>query len=172
MGHTAGDDRLWHARPVQVARPDPVPEPVLLAALVAEAARKSRVCWLSYEYAGGAERERLVWHVWHEDALVVLLGEPAGQQLPGAHRAGLVEVTMRSKDTGGRLLSWTARARVVDPAEASWERHAAALLGVRLNLPDPAAALSAWRASCTVLRLEPVLAPAVAPPEGEPGALP
>lgn len=147
------------------------PPPELTSALVAEAARKSRVCWLSYEYAGGAVHERLLWHGWHDDALVVLLGEP-GQQLDGADQVTQVEVTMRSKDTGGRLLSWAGRAEVVDPEDPSWEQHAAALLGVRLNLPDPAAALIAWRERCTILRITPAVVPAVAADATGSGPLP
>jgi hypothetical protein len=127
-------------------------------ALAAEAARKSRICWLSYEYAGGAETERLVWHVWHDEAVVVLLGEP-GQVLGGVDQlapAGPVEhasVTVRSKDTGGRLLTWVGPVEIVAPGTARWEEHAAALLGVRLNLAAPAAALEEWRSERTILRV-------------------
>ena len=157
--------------PLPVPHPATDPRPELTSALVAEAAKKSRVCWLSYEHAGGAVHERLVWHVWHDDALVVLSGEP-GQQLDGARRLTAVEVTMRSKDTGGRLLRWAGRAEVVAPDEASWEPYAAALLGVRLNLPDPAAALSDWRERCTILRIAPAVVPAVAAGDGRSGPLP
>jgi hypothetical protein len=138
----------------------PVPdlEPALHAALVAESARKSRVCWISYEYAGGGVHDRLVWHVWHDDALVLLSGEP-GQLLEGLDRLdddSRVRVTMRSKDTGGLLVTWTGVPRVVAPDDESWDGHAAAILGVRLNLPDPAAALGVWRESGTVLRVAPL----------------
>lgn len=149
---------LWHARAVAAPHQSDERSPELAAALVAEAARKSRVCWLSYEYAGGAVHDRLVWHVWHDGALVVLSGDP-GQRLTELHRLGpeaRVGVTMRSKDTGGRLVTWTGRAEVVAPEDERWEQHAAALLGVRLNLLDPAAALRTWRESCTVLRVTPL----------------
>jgi len=134
---------------------------VSTSALAAEAGKKSRVCWLSYRHPGGEVRDRLVWHAWHDDAVVVVLGEP-GQELPGTERlapAGPVdtaEVTMRAKDTGGRLLTWRAAVEVVAPDQDRWEEHARALLAVRLNLTDPAQALERWRRSGTVVRLTPL----------------
>jgi hypothetical protein len=125
----------------------------LLPSLVAEAARKSRVCWLSW--AGGPPR--LVWHVWYDDALVVLSGDD-GQVLPGLGESGTVEVTMRSKDTGGRLVTWSGSVEVVAPEDVSWDPSAAALLGVRLNVADPAAALAAWRSTGTIVRIVPSVA--------------
>lgn len=149
------------------------PEPDLLPALVAESAKRSRVCWLSYRHPGGVVRDRLVWHAWHDDALLVLSGA-GGQTLEGL--AGLtgraeedrVEVTMRSKESGARLVTWLAAAAVVPRADERWEECAGALLGVRLNLPDPAAARQQWRDHGTILRLAPVGATA----DGGPGALP
>lgn len=136
----------------------------LLPALVAEAARKSRVCWLSWD---GARPPRLVWHAWYDDVLVVLSAQ-GEQLLDGLATAGTVDVTMRSKDTGARLLGWTGWVEVVDPGTDRWEAHAAALLGVRLNLPDPGAALEAWRTAGTVMRIAPV----VATGKPDPGPLP
>lgn len=139
---------------------------MLLRSLVAESAKKSRVCWLSWP---GSPQPRLVWHAWYDDALLVLSGDD--QVLPGIDSVaassnrtdpdgtdpgGTVEVTMRSKDTGGRLVTWTGKVEVVDPASGSWDESAAALLGVRLNLPDPAAALAGWRESATIVRIAPV----------------
>jgi hypothetical protein len=125
-----------------------------VAALVAEAARKSRICWVSYPHASTEVREQMVWHVWHDHAVVVLGGEE-GQLLQGIEGADSVEVTLRSKDTGGRLVTWSARPQVVTAESDRWEEHARALLGVRLNLPDPAAALERWRHSATIVRLAP-----------------
>jgi hypothetical protein len=96
----------------------------------------------------------MVWHTWYEDALVVLALEPE-QPLEGAAGAAQVEVTMRSKDTGARLVTWTGAVQVVRPDQPSWPGHAEALLGVRLNLRDPEAALATWRERGTVLRITP-----------------
>ena len=137
--------------------------PLVLRALVTESAKKSRVCWLSW----GSGAPRLAWHAWYDDALVVVTGDP-GQVLPGLEDAGTVEVTLRSKDTGGRLVCWTGTATVVDPEDEQWDAHAAALVAVRLNLPDPAAATAGWRTGATIVRI----APAVATQERAAGPLP
>jgi hypothetical protein len=79
---------------------------------------------------------------------------------------------MRSKDTGAKLVAWTGTVEVVDPAGASWEPCAAALLAVRLNLPEPAAALAAWRSAGAVLRITPRSGPVAATGEEGSGPLP
>ena len=127
------------------------PPPRLVVALVAEAAKKSRVCWLSWP--GSGQTPRLVWHAWYDGALLVLSGED--QRLPGLDAATTAEAVMRSKDTGARLVGWTGSVDVVEPDDERWEACAGALLAVRLNLPDPAAALDAWRADATVVRVVP-----------------
>ena len=148
---------------------------------MAESAKKSRVCWLSLSGpaggagVGGAEGTarppRLVWHAWYDGALLVLSGED--QQLPGAGSATSAEVVMRSKDTGARLIGWTGSVEVVDPEDERWEAHATALLAVRLNLPDPAAARARWRTDATILRVVPVGAqPGSTERIGNPGPLP
>jgi hypothetical protein len=138
-----------------------VPQEELVLALVAESAKKSRVCWLTWsaggDSGGGPPAPRLVWHAWYEGALLVLSGED--QRLPGLDSATTAEVVLRSKDTGARLIGWTGTVEVVDPADQRWDAHAAALLAVRLNLPDPAAALAQWRSGAAIVRLVPVGAP-------------
>ncbi len=159
--------------------------------LVAEAARRSRVCWLSYRYVGDTGpdevRDRLVWHVWHDDAVVVLscpraetlaegadrdAGESEEQVLPGLAQAERATVTMRSKDTRGRLLTWSGTVEVVPPGSEAWPTSAAALLGVRLNLPDPESARRVWADRGTVVRIRPVPDAGRAAGNEELGALP
>ncbi|HET6560956.1 MAG TPA: hypothetical protein VFG72_03715 [Marmoricola sp.] len=125
-----------------------------LAALVTEAARRSAVCWVGYRHPDGVVAERLVWHVWYDGAVVVLAGD-AGQRLEGLAAATSADVTMRSKDARTRLVTWPARVEVVDPAAEEWDAHAAALVGARLNLADPEAAVASWRTGCSVVRLNP-----------------
>jgi hypothetical protein len=64
-------------------------------------------------------------------------------------------VTVRSKDKGGRLVSWTARVVELTPGSGKWEATVAELKGKRLNAPDGEAIPSRWARECRVLRLEP-----------------
>lgn len=119
------------------------------AALVAELAKKTSVCWLRY---GGATRA--AWHVWHEDALLLVSGG-GEQQLPEIERADRVEVVMRSKETGQRLVTWVGAAAVVPPSDERWESATAALVAGRLNLPDLGSAADEWARSSVVTRIVP-----------------
>jgi hypothetical protein len=123
-------------------------------ALVGEAARKSRVCWLSWSHSGGEVRDRLVWHLWHDEGLVVVDGDEH-QVLPGLPEAAEVRVTLRSKEARTSLVSWTAHPEVVAAGTPAWEEHASALLAVRLNLRDPAATRAAWAERARLVRLTP-----------------
>ena len=130
----------------------PVAAPV--AVLVAEAARKSRVCWLSYRHGGGEVRNRLVWHVWHDEALVVVDGD-GPQRLPGIATAEQVSVTLRAKESRAALVTVPARPEPVAPGTPAWDENVTALLAMRLNLRDAAATRTEWAASAQVVRLRP-----------------
>jgi hypothetical protein len=121
-------------------------------ALVTELARKSAVCWLGY---GEPLRERLVWHVWHDDAFgLVAQGEE--QPLPGIEQCSDVVVTLRSKTTRHRLASCRATLELVQPGTGRWDSLVPVLVSSRLNLPDQVNAPQRWAATSVVLRLEPV----------------
>jgi hypothetical protein len=137
----------------------PLELPAPLLPLVAEAARKSRVCWLTYEHPLGSVRGRLAWHAWYHEALVVLSAPPPEQQLEGLADASTAEVAMRSKQSRARLVTWRGDVGVVAAGTPAWEEHAGVLLGVRLNLADPRDALEAWRDTATIVRLTPVVEP-------------
>ncbi len=132
---------------------DVTPLEPALAALVAEAARRSGICWLR---VGG--RDHLVWHLWRPDdrgdALWVL-GDGAEQPLPALPEGEPVVVVLRSPEARSRLVAWEASVAVVTPADPDWEAATAALVATRLNLPDPAAAVAGWAAGSRVLRLAP-----------------
>lgn len=125
------------------------------AALVAEATRKSGLVWVT---PAGAERAWPAWHLWHEGSAYVLTGAPGSteQPVPGLAGAGSALVTVRSKDNGGRLLSWSARVDGVPAGSSDWDVVAPLLLGKRLNSPDGQEAPERWARECTVSRLTPV----------------
>ncbi|MDH6487504.1 hypothetical protein M2157_003503 [Streptomyces sp. SAI-127] len=64
-------------------------------------------------------------------------------------------MTVRSKDKGGRLVSWAAKVVELAPGSEAWEAAVAELKGKRLNAPDGEAMTDRWSRECRVLRLEP-----------------
>lgn len=118
-------------------------------ALIAELARRTGVCWVRVE--GHAHP---VWHAWCEGALCLVTG--GGEQpLPEVVDGDRVEVVMRSKDTGGRLLTWVGGVSVVRPGQEGWAATTAALVARRQNLRDPATAAEDWARDSVVLRIVP-----------------
>jgi hypothetical protein len=121
--------------------------------LIAEATKRAGLIWIT---AGGQGRPRPVWHVWR-DAAYVLTG-PGEQDVPGLTAGEWVTVTVPSKDTGGRLVSWAARVSRVEPGSAEWSAIIGALLAGRLNEPaGPGAPPPAgrWAQTGNVYRLAP-----------------
>jgi hypothetical protein len=116
---------------------------------VEETAKKTDVCWLAYE--GG---QHAAWHLWLDGSLYLVSGGDE-QPLPDIERQDTVEVTLRSKDNGGRLVTWVGRVSVVRPGDPAWEPVTTALVSQRLNLPDLATAVAHWAATSTVTRVEP-----------------
>ena len=114
-------------------------------ALIAEAARKAGVLWVA------APRRAPVpaWQVWRDGATYLLTG-PGEQALPGLAQAAECEVTARSAETGGRLVTWPAAVTRVEPGSDEWRQIVPALAAARLNgHPD-------WT-TATVLKLTPVV---------------
>lgn len=127
------------------------------SALIAELGKKTGVCWLRYDTPEGLddhERPRPAWHVWHDDALLVVAGGDE-QPLPDLEEAERVEVIMRSKDSGGRLVTWVGVPSVISPGDDRWDGATAALVADRLNLDDLGTAADAWAAGSVVVRIEP-----------------
>ena len=99
-----------------------------------------------------------VWHVWHDDgddrgtgpAAYVVSG-PGEQSLPWLPDE--VELILRSKDTGGRLITVHATAREVTPEDAGWDAAVDVLRPERLNAVGDTA--ERWRQSCTIHVLTP-----------------
>ncbi|GHA81581.1 MULTISPECIES: hypothetical protein [Streptomyces] len=120
-------------------------------ALVEEATKKSGLIWVR-----GSGPARALWHVWHEGA-ALLVGDGPGEQplSAGLDAGGTAEVTVRSKDKGGRLVAWTAAVAVLEPHSQEWEAAVAELRGKRLNAPDAERMTERWARECRVLRLTP-----------------
>ncbi|WP_031521456.1 hypothetical protein [Streptomyces sp. NRRL F-5123] len=138
----------------------------LLAALVEEGVRKSGLVWVN---------GRAVWQVWADGGAYVLCGGPVEQPVPdGLVDGAVVGVTVRSKDKGGRLVGWQARAAVVPAGSEAWQAAVGELRGKRLNTADADSVDERWARECTLFRLTPEGSPAERPgavPDGS-GAAP
>lgn len=128
-------------------------------ALVEEATKKSGLVWVN----GPGVPARALWHVWHEGAACLIGDGPGEQPLPGLTDGGTAEVTVRSKDKGGRLVVWTAKVVELAPGSEAWTATVGELKGKRLNAPDGEAMTERWARECRVLRLEPTGATAELP---------
>ncbi|WEO95512.1 hypothetical protein A6P39_016615 [Streptomyces sp. FXJ1.172] len=121
-------------------------------ALIEEAAKKSGLVWVR---GAGAPAARALWHVWHEGAVCLVGDGPGEQPLPALADGGLAEVTVRSKDKGGRLVTFPATVTELAAGSAAWEAVVAELKGKRLNAPDGEEMPGRWARECRVLRLVP-----------------
>ncbi|MET9697889.1 hypothetical protein ABZY31_13320 [Streptomyces sp. NPDC006529] len=136
-------------------------------ALVEEATKKSGLIWVR-----GTGPDRALWHAWVDGAAHVLGDGPGEQPFPGLVDGAAAEVTVRSKDKGGRLVAWTARVTELAPHGAPWEAAVAELKGKRLNAPDAELMTERWARECRLLRLEPVAATTTGLPDGSLAARP
>jgi hypothetical protein len=138
----------------EAAAPAAAPVPVNVTRLIHEAASKSGLLWV--RLPDGSTHP--VWHVWHDDgddrgtgpAAYVVSG-PGEQALPWLPDE--VELILRSKDTGGRLITVHATARELRPEDAAWDTAVDVLRPERLNAMGDTA--ERWRQSCTIRVLTP-----------------
>jgi len=129
-------------------------DPAVVSALIAELGKKTSVCWLRYSVYGDPPAEHAVWHVWHEDALLVIAGGTE-QPLPDIVDAEWVEVTMRSRENGGRLVTWVGVPTRVLPTAPEWAAAAAALASARLSIPSLSETPKVWAERSIVTRIVP-----------------
>lgn len=134
-------------------------EAALTRALVAETCRKSALVWLRRPQDTHASA---AWHVF-VDGAVHVVGGGMEQQLPDVADGDELEVTVRSKDTGARVLRLPVRVTTVLPGTAAWDAVVPELHAKRLNPPDGDDQPRRWARESTVLRLEPAGPPVEAP---------
>jgi hypothetical protein len=124
------------------------------ASLIEEACKKSGLIWIAVPGA----RDRAAWHVWHEyggtGAVYVVVGGEE-QPLPGLAGGITVRVTVRSKDKGGRLVTWPGAVSKIVPGSPEWTQVLPALHAKRLNARDGEAQPERWAASSMIFRIEP-----------------
>lgn len=140
---------------------DPSGEAIPAQVLIEEITKKAPLAWvrpvLARRRPGGLPSAQAVWFAWHEGTAYVL-SESTGnveQPLPGIEDASAALVSVRSKEQGGRLLTWVAEAATVAAGSDEWNAVVPLLLGNRLNLPDGEAAPTRWARECRLTRLTP-----------------
>jgi hypothetical protein len=129
-------------------------DPAVTSALIAELGKKTSVCWLRYAVYDDPAAEHAAWHVWHDDGLLLVSGGEE-QRLPLISETERVEVTMRSKDNGGRLITWVGSPSRVLPTSEAWEAAAAALASERISIPSLSETPKVWATDSVVTRIEP-----------------
>ena len=90
------------------------------------------------------------WHAWADETVYAVSG-PGEQTLPWLPEEVLL--ILRSKDTGGRLLTVQATVHEIGPADEAWVPATDALRAGRLNAS--ADAVERWARECTVRALRP-----------------
>ena len=109
--------------------------------------------------------------MWHDGAVTVVAGG-AEQPLPlWAVPGRVVEVAIRSKEQGGRLISFLSQVELVVPGTPEWGAAAEALHAERLNLAEGDRYQQRWAEGSAILRMRP-LGGAVAPDGGSGAARP
>ncbi|WP_338740675.1 hypothetical protein [Actinomadura luteofluorescens] len=121
-------------------------------ALLEEAAKKSGLLWLDLP---GLPQPRAAWHVWHDGSAYVLTGGEGEQPLPGLPEAARVTVILRSKDKGGRLLTFGAEVERVEPGSPLWDEVAPVLAKERLNARTHEGQVETWAEESWIVRLTP-----------------
>ena len=134
--------------------PPPPPRPLNVTALFAEAATKSGLMWVQPP----GDRAWPFWHAWSDDTVYVVSG-PGEQTLPWLPQD--VSLLVRSKDTGGRLLTVSESVSEVRPGDERWTAATDALKAARLNAIDDL--LDRWGRECAVRALTPYGAPLEGP---------
>jgi len=129
------------------------------ATLIEDAAKKSGLVWV--RAAGAHHTAQPVWHLWHEGAVYVLTGgleQPAPGGLDGLDPedpAARALVTVRGKDTNGRVATFETTVTRMAAGSEEWTAIVPALQAKRLNPPDGEAAPERWARECTLWRLRP-----------------
>ena len=140
--------------PETLSEAPPPPPPVNVTRLIHEAASRSGLLWVRLPDG----HTHPVWHVWHDDgdersagpAAYVVSG-PGEQSLPWLPDE--VELILRSKDTGGRLVTVNATARELSPEDPAWDAAVEVIRPERLNAVGDVG--ERWRQLCTIHVLTP-----------------
>lgn len=136
---------------------DPVDTPRPVDPLVAAACAKAGLLWVGTP----GRAPQAVWHVWHDDAVLLVVG--GDEQPDPAPGAGTVEVRVPSKDNRARLVTFTAGVERLETSHPDYEAASFRLRAGRLNAPDTATLADRWADASSIVRLRPHGSPSEAP---------
>ena len=120
-------------------------------ALVEELCRKSAMLWLR---PSGQSRAYGLWHVWVDGAPHLVTGG-IEQSMPDLLDGSEADVTVRSKDTGGRAVTFRVVLATVLPGTEAYAGVVTELHAKRLNPPDGEDQPARWARESRIVRLEP-----------------
>jgi hypothetical protein len=123
-------------------------------ALVEEACKKSSLLWIAVP----GLRDRAATLVLLPDVprgAVYLVTGGGEQNVPGISDGQLVRVTVRSKDKGGRLATWSGLVGRVRPDSPEWAEVVPTLHAKRLNARDGEAQPERWAERSSIFRITP-----------------
>lgn len=118
---------------------------------LASAAAKAGLVWVLPADDGG--HAQALWHAWHEESLLVVVG--GGEQPDPLVGRRTARVRVPSKDTGGALLDVDVRVEELEPRSDAWEAAAFRLRGARLNALDADHLTDRWAQDSRLVRLVP-----------------
>jgi len=137
-----------HAARPGIDDPEGFPAP---PGLIEEATRKAGLIWIS---APADPHPRPAWHHWHEGSAYVLTGG-SEEPLSWLVETRSAQVSVPSKDSGGRLITWQAEVTWIPPTTDEWHRVIDELGVARLNSRDSGDQQSHWARDCDLVRLTP-----------------
>ncbi len=121
---------------------------------LAAAAAKAGLVWvLPGGQDGHPQHAQALWHAWHEEAVLVVVG--GGEQPDPLVGRETATVRVPSKDTRAALVDVDVRVEVLEPRTEAWEAAVFRLKGGRLNAPDADHVTDRWAEGSRVLRLVP-----------------
>jgi hypothetical protein len=115
--------------------------------------KKAAIVWVGVEHR---EQPLAMWLTWVQDAAYILTGE-GEQPDPGFQAGSYATMTVRSKETQQRVVTWLGAIGVLEPPDRDWDVATAQLVKARLNLRDAKHAVERWAAgAATIWRITPV----------------
>jgi hypothetical protein len=115
--------------------------------------KKAPIVWVGVQHR---EQPLAMWPVWVQGAAYLLTGDDE-QPDPGLQAGSYAIITVRSKETQQRVVTWLGAIGILEPPDRDWEVATAQLVKGRLNLRDSRHAAERWATgAASIWRITPV----------------